>query len=131
MIEQFKEAVKIFDELHPMSQGLFLFDNSSNHNAYADDALLAGRMNRHTKDICYETEVLGEESPVVLKDDTWRPYRDTWYIKGGRRHVQKVCTYSEKNVIYKSGKTKIHRYVRVKGLEDILKERDVITFENP
>lgn len=131
MIEQYKEVVKIFDELHPMSQGLFLFDNSSNHSAYAEDALLAGRMNRHTKEVCYETEVVREESSVVSKDDTWRPYRDTWYIRGGRRHVQKICTYTEKNVVYKSGKTRIHRYVRVKGLEAILKERGVTTSENP
>ncbi|KAG1474600.1 hypothetical protein G6F56_000260 [Rhizopus delemar] len=93
MIEQYKKVVKIFDELYPMSQRLFLFDNSSNHSAYAEDALLAGRTNRHTKEVCYKTEVVREESSVVSKDDTWRSYRDTGYIRGGRRHVQKICTY--------------------------------------
>ncbi|CAO3677009.1 unnamed protein product [Rhizopus stolonifer] len=42
-----------------------------------------------------------------------------------------VYKYSEKNVVYKSGKTKIHRYIRVKGLYAILKERGVTTVENP
>ncbi|OAD00953.1 hypothetical protein MUCCIDRAFT_132524, partial [Mucor lusitanicus CBS 277.49] len=42
MKRQFKLVVKVFEELrHPNYRALFLFDNSSNHQAYSADALLA------------------------------------------------------------------------------------------
>ena len=44
MLAQLKQAIKIFDITHPGKQGLFLFDNSTGHNAYAADALLAHKM---------------------------------------------------------------------------------------
>jgi hypothetical protein len=38
-------AIPIFEQTHPGKVALFMFDNSSNHNAYADDALVVSRMN--------------------------------------------------------------------------------------
>lgn len=46
LIEQLTEAMDIFKILHPDCQALFAFDNSQNHNAFADDALVASRLNR-------------------------------------------------------------------------------------
>ncbi|SAM02738.1 hypothetical protein [Absidia glauca] len=40
-----EEVIPIFKALHPNCMGIFLFDQSSNHKAYADDALVASRMN--------------------------------------------------------------------------------------
>lgn len=45
MVNQLKEdAIYVFEKLHPGCVGVFLFDNSSNHGAFADDALVASRM---------------------------------------------------------------------------------------
>ena len=45
VLEQVKIAVKIFEIKHPGKIGLFLFDNSTGHNAYAADALIAHHTN--------------------------------------------------------------------------------------
>ena len=44
VLAQIDRCIPIFEEQHPGCQGLFLFDNSTGHNAYADDALLAHKM---------------------------------------------------------------------------------------
>lgn len=36
-----EKAIPAFDEMHPGARGLFIFDNSTNHGAYAADALVA------------------------------------------------------------------------------------------
>jgi hypothetical protein len=46
VIKQVKErAIPIFERTHPGKVALFMFDNSCNHNAFADDALVVSRMN--------------------------------------------------------------------------------------
>jgi hypothetical protein len=40
-----ERAIPIFERTHPNKIALFMFDNSSNHNAFADDALLVSRIN--------------------------------------------------------------------------------------
>jgi hypothetical protein len=40
-----ERAIPIFERIHSGKTALFMFDNSSNHNAYADDALVISRMN--------------------------------------------------------------------------------------
>eukprot|EP01034_Spumella_vulgaris_P044767 gene44767-55707_t len=40
-----QEAIAIFDILHPGKQALFMFDNSSNHNVFAPDALKCSHLN--------------------------------------------------------------------------------------
>ncbi|KAG0771949.1 hypothetical protein G6F22_016081 [Rhizopus arrhizus] len=50
MVEQLKEdAIGLFEALHPNCVAVFLFDNSSNHGAFADDALVASRMTLNEK----------------------------------------------------------------------------------
>ncbi|OAD08036.1 hypothetical protein MUCCIDRAFT_158274 [Mucor lusitanicus CBS 277.49] len=45
MVKQLeKQAIGLFEALHPNCTAVFLFDNSSNHGAYSDDALVASRM---------------------------------------------------------------------------------------
>jgi len=46
VVKQVKErAIPIFERTHPGKVALFMFDNSCNHNAFADDALVVSRMN--------------------------------------------------------------------------------------
>ena len=45
VLAQIKKMIPIFEAQHPGCQGLFIFDNSTGHNAYATDALLARNMN--------------------------------------------------------------------------------------
>ena len=45
VVEQLKtKAIPIFNALFPNCIAVFAFDNSSNHGAYSDDALIANRM---------------------------------------------------------------------------------------
>ncbi|CAJ0644514.1 14480_t:CDS:2 [Entrophospora sp. SA101] len=46
MAKQLKEkAIPIFEAMHPGCVAVFAFDNSTNHGAYASDALLVNKMN--------------------------------------------------------------------------------------
>jgi transposase len=68
---QLKDSViPIFDFLHPGKQGLFLFDNSSNHGNYAEDAL---------------TSDLTKKDGGAKTNDKMRA---GWYIKDGQRVEQ-------------------------------------------
>jgi len=40
-----QRAIPIFEILHPGCIGIFCFDQSTNHNAMAEDALIVIRMN--------------------------------------------------------------------------------------
>ena len=47
MLKQLTEdAIPLFEILHPDAQAVFIFDQSSNHNAYPRDALLAHNMSK-------------------------------------------------------------------------------------
>lgn len=43
-----ERAIPIFERIHPGKIAVFLFDNSSNHCAFAQDALLCSRMNLYS-----------------------------------------------------------------------------------
>lgn len=45
VLAQVKNAVAVFEASHPGKVDLFLFDNSTGHNAYPPDALIASHMN--------------------------------------------------------------------------------------
>ncbi|CAB5377082.1 unnamed protein product [Rhizophagus irregularis] len=66
------QAIPIFEILHPGCVAVFCFDQSTNHNAMAADALIATRMNLSP----------GGAQPKM---------RDGWYIKeDGRKVVQSM-----------------------------------------
>lgn len=60
MTNQLKnEAIDNFEKMHPNRQGLFLFDQSSNHAAMPPDALLVSKINLHdTRVKIHEEETL-------------------------------------------------------------------------
>jgi hypothetical protein len=79
LAEQTKIMLKIFDILHPGCSALVAYDNSSNHHAMADDALVASRLN------------LKDGGKNVGK------LRDGWFISpDGKRIVQIMLTAAGK-----------------------------------
>lgn len=99
--KQIPKAVANFEKLHgPGVQGIFIFDNSSGHSAYAADALRAGNMNANPG---------GKQSLL----------RDGWYIKtsadGTREKVQQTMV-DEAGV--------------AKGLKRVLQERGEVAASN-
>lgn len=81
---QLKDVIPLFNELHPNCISIFAFDQSSNHKAMADDALVASRMS----------------SGVTEYKDTNRfRFRDTVYIDShGEEKIQKMYTVERFNV---------------------------------
>lgn len=72
MLAQLKFTIKIFESTHPGKQGLFLFDNSTGHNAYPEDALLAHKTNSGP----------GGKQPV-MRAGTWQGRRQDMVFKVG------------------------------------------------
>jgi len=71
MVNHLKEAITAFQSIHPGSQGLFMFDQSSNHAALAEDALRASTMNSGS----------GGKQPKM---------RAGWFMKDGQKIVQQM-----------------------------------------
>ena len=44
VLAQLQQAIKIFEITHPGMVGVWLFDNSNGHNAFAADALVAHKL---------------------------------------------------------------------------------------
>lgn len=72
MLEQTKRMIPIFEAQHPGKQGLFLFDNSTGHNAFSPDALLAHKMNYNPS---------GKQPK--LRDTTWNGRRQSMQFEEG------------------------------------------------
>jgi hypothetical protein len=105
VIKQVKErAIPIFERTHPGKVALFMFDNSCNHNAFADDALVVSRMNMKDggKQPLLRNGKMSDGSPHVMTfvdiDDVVKPKgirrvleeRDLW-IPGLKRKCN-ACT---------------------------------------
>jgi len=98
MIKQTDFVISIFEELYPGYQAVFLFDWSSGHAKYADDALNANRMNVG----------IGGKQPKM--HDTW------WKDAGGDNHTQ--------TMVFKENETPFAACVgQAKGMKQVLQER--------
>ena len=90
------QAIPIFEILHPGCIGVFCFDQSTNHNAMAVDALIATRMNLSP----------GGVQPKM---------RDGWYInEHGEKCVQSMIFPDNHQLKEKP-----------KGIKQVLKERNL------
>jgi len=72
MARQFKKAIAIHKRNHPNRIGLWAFDNSSNHNCVAKDALVVNRMNLSSggkQAAMRDTIVDGIHYTMVFPDD--------------------------------------------------------------
>jgi hypothetical protein len=104
VVDQLKnEVIPIFKALHPNCMGVFLFDQSSNHKAFAHDALVAARMNR---------------DPHLVPEDKAR-VKDTTFTMNGRTIKQTM--YETRRKRKKNGTVKTYTYF--KGVKRILEER--------
>ncbi|EIE76273.1 hypothetical protein RO3G_00977 [Rhizopus delemar RA 99-880] len=111
MVEQLKEdATGLFEALHPNCVAVFLFDNSSNHGAFADDALVASRMTLN-------------EKPWPLSEKF--QFRDTVYISRSTDMEEVQSFYYEKEIKIrdKKGNLKTKKIRYFKGIRKILGER--------
>lgn len=97
MVQQvLNKAIPVFQkEYGKESQACFLFDNSSNHGLFAEDALVAGRINLNS----------GGKQPVM---------RDGWYVEGSGNKVTQRMWFEDGD-----GKA------IPKGLKQILTERGI------
>jgi len=66
-----ERAIASFERTHPGMIGLFCFDQSSNHQAMPEDALVASKMNLGG----------GGKQPKM---------RDGWFLRGGEKVLQKM-----------------------------------------
>ena len=70
MAKQVERMVGKFESMHPGCKGLFCFDQSSNHAAMPEDALVASRMNLNPG---------GKDVPIM---------RNGWFMRDGVKVVQ-------------------------------------------
>ena len=100
VVKQLLKVIPIFNELHPGKTALFTFDNSTNHRAKAEDALVIGRLKLSD----------GFPSKRIKGQDVTRTQilRDGWfYNRDGNREIQIMLTADGKQ----------------KGIRTILQER--------
>jgi len=71
MTRQLAKVITIFESQHPNKTGPFCFDQSSNHSAFAEDALLATNMNLNPG---------GKQHKL----------KDGWFMKDGQKIEQKM-----------------------------------------
>ena len=121
MVQQLEDdVIPIFELLHPGCQALFIFDQSSNHNAYVSDAL---RVTGIRKD----PELCGVADDEHCNN---HKYRDGYYIypNAGERIQQSMYVqYAENVKKRKRGATIVtsdkHNVCYFKGVKLILEER--------
>ncbi|KAI0994381.1 hypothetical protein K3495_g13801 [Podosphaera aphanis] len=65
------KAIPLFEHLHPREKGVFCFDQSSNHDAYASNTLLASTHN-------------------MKPGGKQRKCHDTYYVRNGTQTVQNM-----------------------------------------
>ncbi len=94
------KMLPIFNQLHPGCVGVFLFDNSTNHGAFATDALSVSNMNLKTG---------GKQNKL----------RNGWYERDGHRVVQPMVTGPDLSHCFDIG--------TAKGIKFVLEERGLWT----
>lgn len=73
-------AIKLFEYTHRGCEGVFVFDNSSSHGLYANDALVARRLNAYP----------GRQQPQMRKG---------WFERSGQREEQ-CLVFEEGDVLH-------------------------------
>ena len=108
MVRQLEtNVIKVFDELHPGCTGVFLFDHSSNHGAYADDALVVSRMTLNEKEYPLTKQYQFRDTIVKLRDNNTILKQSFFYDKSietidkrGRKKVKKVKYFKSSVNVY-------------------------------
>ena len=131
LVAQLKDqAIPLFEQMHPGCQGVFLFDQSSNHKAWARDALVATRLAYKPYDIAVD----GVENPGIkyrFKDTSFPSIEDpnsminqSFYATEVREKKKKKKTNEFGEVVYAKRKgTQTEVVTFFKGIERIMIER--------
>lgn len=100
LLEQVIRAINIFERTHPGNVGIFAFDNATSHTAFAEDALVASKMNLSP----------GGSVPK-MRDTTW---------SGGH---QSMVIEEDYFVYNKKTKSNVNLRGQPKGIQWVLSER--------
>jgi hypothetical protein len=115
MIAQLTDVLELFEYLHEGMVGVFLFDQSSNHKAYAKNALVASRMNMGPHEV--------PENEVKV--------RDTFF--NTNEGVQKTQTfYKRKNFDYPEFRklqcSKLNKITKIAKINKIFDNVHAVSF---
>ena len=103
------DAIPLFEALHPDCIGVFLLNNSSNHAAFADDALVAKRMTLNEK---------------PWPEDSKTSFRDTTVTLSNGEVLNQTFFYNKVlQTVDRKGKAKEKTVRYFKGIKKILEER--------
>lgn len=72
LIEQVEHAINIFERTHPDCIGVFAFDNATSHTAFAEDALVASKMNLNpggSVPKMHDTLWNGQRQSMIIEND--------------------------------------------------------------
>ena len=120
-LQQMDHAVTIAESKYPGAQLIWVFDNSSCHNAYADDALIAAHMNAKPggKQHCIRDTVWqGRVQKMNTQDET--PKRLIQVLKERESYRRKMKLEEMQHEISthpdsKDKKTKLQRFLKQRG----------------
>lgn len=111
MIIQLRDVLLLFSVLHEGMTAVFLFDQSSNHKAFAKDALVASRMNMGGHEI--------EENDVKVRDGRYTVVVDNQSVEKSQSfYVERNFNYPE---LQKLRSSKISRADKVVKFDAIMK----------
>jgi hypothetical protein len=111
MVDQLEQnAIGLFEALHPDCTAVFLFDNSSNHGAFSDAALVASRMTLNEKAWPLDHKYQFRDTLVTLTNGD--VLHQTFYYDKTIRSVDKKGRPTSKTVRF------------FKGIKKILEERN-------
>lgn len=110
------DAIPLFESLHSNCKAVFVFDQSSNHNAFSKDGLVASRL------------VLKDK---VVANDHQYAFRNTTFLLDGREYPQAMYRTVPEVVESRKGKRVAKDIKYVKGIKTILEERGLWMDEDP
>lgn len=91
MLAQLEGVILLFEALHPEMLGVFLFDQSSNHTAFPEGALIAHRMNMSA------IEVTDESNQGKFRDETFYVTKNYDYVEQQKAFFSKQSQQQKTN----------------------------------
>ncbi|KAG2214173.1 hypothetical protein INT45_005263 [Circinella minor] len=113
-------AIPLFKNLHLGCQAIFLFDQSSNHHAYASDALVASRLILTDKDLSADKEPIMKEGRSLGLWDKYKKEEKHWKAKCSKKELNNDATcwpfhMLEAQADFKEQKPKLYESVEDAG----------------
>ncbi|OAD68317.1 hypothetical protein PHYBLDRAFT_173319 [Phycomyces blakesleeanus NRRL 1555(-)] len=110
MLKQLESnAIPLFEIIHPGCKVAFVFDQSTNHKAYSQNALIANKI------------TLGDKE---VEEDNLCTLKDTTFVWDGEEQIQSMYYKKDEWFTKKSGQWVTKKVKYVKGICTILEKRD-------